>query len=657
MAPVSPRRIPVAFALAALFLALAAAPAFALKITTWNLLAYDQTTCAGRQPQFRTVMEAMNPDILIAQELNSAAGKDSFLVNVLNVVQPGEWAGSWLALGTEGGAIFWKPAKVSVTNISSVATGGPRPALVGLVKPVGYLKNPGWFRLYSIHLKAGRPDTTPSDSTTRRVECTSLRNTLNNTITTVIGTNFLVGGDTNFYGDWEGGYQRLTESQADNDGRCLDLYSMPGTWNQFAYRAVHTQCPCLSGCGTNFSGGGMDDRFDMILQSTSLRDGEGLDLLTTTYKAFGNDGLHYNDSIDGSGFNTAVPLAVATALRNAADHIPVVLELQLPAKTSAPHAFALGDAIVGATHALPLTVTNSGPAPADTLRYTLTAPAGFTAPAGSFKAASGVAGNAHSIALVTSTTGVKSGTLTVNSNDPDTLAKSVALSGRVLAHAVPSLDSAAVSTARSLDLGEYPAVGFPDGEVRVHNKDWGALQARLAVASATITGGAGRFSIPGGFTPELLSGTGRTWPVHFDAVGATTDSTYTATLTFGTADEALPGATALANLTVHVQARVSATGVEVASGALRFLPPRPNPARGTTEMAFELPAEMTVDLAVYDLGGRRLATLANGRMSPGQHAVRWDAGLADGRKTAAGLYFVRFTAGGLTRVSRLVLLP
>ncbi|MFN8586608.1 MAG: hypothetical protein U0704_02315 [Candidatus Eisenbacteria bacterium] len=638
-------------------LALAATPAFALKVATWNLLAYDQTTCVGRQDQFRTVMSAMNPDIVIAQELNSAAGKDSFLVNVLNVVQPGEWTAQWLALGTEGGAIFWKPAKVSVSNFATVATGGPRPALVGLVKPVGYLKNPGWFRLYSIHFKAGNPASTPADSTTRRVECTSLRNTLNNQVTTVVGTNFLVGGDTNFYGDWEGGYQRLTESQADNDGRCLDLYSMPGTWNQFAYRTVHTQCPCLSGCGPNFSGGGMDDRFDMILQSTSLRDGAGLDLIATGYKAFGNDGLHYNDSIDGGGFNTAVPLAVATALRNAADHIPVVLELQLPAKTGTPSAFALGDAIVGATHSLPLTVTNTGTVPADTLRYSLAAPAGFTAPAGSFKAASGVAGNAHAIGLVTATPGVLTGTLTVNANDPDTLAKSVQLSGRVLAHASASLDSAAVVTNASGDFGEHPAAGFTDLAVRVHNFGWTSLKARLSVNGAAITGGAGRFSIPGGFAGALLAGVGVTLPVHFDAVGATTDSTYTATLTLTGTDEALPGATAAAPLTVNLQARVSTAGVGDGPGALQFLPPRPNPARGIAEMAFELPREQAVDLAVYDLGGRRVQTLASGILGAGHHSVRWNTRTSDGRIAPAGLYFVRFQSGALSRVSRLVLLP
>lgn len=634
-----------------LALVLWTAPAHALRVATWNLWQYPETDLADRQPLFRTVIAAMDPDILIAQEINSAAGKDSFLTNVLNVVQPGQWVGSWLLLGTEGGAYFWKPAKVGIVNITSIATGGPRPVMVGLVKPVGYVKNDAWFRLYSIHLKAGSADTTM-----RRVECTSLRTTINNQITTVVGTNFLLGGDSNFYGSSEGGYIRLTESQADNDGRCFDHLVMPGVWNQFAYRFQHTQCPCLSGCRTGFSGGGMDDRFDLFLESASLRDGSGLDLLVSTYKAFGNDGNHYNESINTS-FNTAVPIAVANALRDASDHIPVVLDLQLPAKTSAPSQFALGDVIVGATHSLPLTVSNGGTTPADTLRYSLAAPAGFTVAGGPFKAASGVAGNAHPIGLLTGTVGAKAGTLVVTANDPDTLAKNVQLSARVLAHAAASLDSVAVLTSQSLDMGQHPAIGFPDAGVRVHNSGYGALQAQLVVTGASISGGAGRFSVPTGDLPVQLAGVGRTFPVHFDAAGATGDSTYTATLTFTTSDESLPGATAAAALTVNLQARVSAAGVEAGTGALSFLPPRPNPARAMAEMAFELPREMAVELAVYDLGGRLVRTLASGRLGAGTHSLRWDTQDLAGRKAAAGLYFVRFQAGGLSRVSRLVLLP
>ena len=48
------------------------------------------------------------------------------------------------------------------------------------------------------------------------------------------------------------------------------------------------------------------------------------------YGAYGNDGLHYNDSIDGGGVNFAVSLTIASALRQISDHLPVVATLQLP---------------------------------------------------------------------------------------------------------------------------------------------------------------------------------------------------------------------------------------------------------------------------------------------------------------------------------------
>src|SRR5262249_45833607 len=87
------------------------------------------------------------------------------------------------------------------------------------------------------------------DSSTRRIEATSLRTQLNNV---PAGTNFLVGGDTNIYGAYEGAYIRLTESQADNDGQGFDVLSMPGSWHSIAgYAANDTQSPCNTGC---FSG-------------------------------------------------------------------------------------------------------------------------------------------------------------------------------------------------------------------------------------------------------------------------------------------------------------------------------------------------------------------------------------------------------------------
>jgi hypothetical protein len=268
----------------------------------------------------------------------------------------------------------------------------------------------------------------------------------------------------------------------------------------------------------------------------------------------------------------------------------------------------------------------------------------------------------------TSAPGVKAGTVTLASNDNDTTSKVIALAGRVLAHAVPSLDSLVSLTAASLDFGDRATGTFADSTVRVFDPGFGPLQAHLLVTGATITGDP-RFAIAG-FAPVTLGATGQGWSVHFDDSAVATDSTYTATLTFATADEALSGATALAPLTVALRARVidANAGVGDRPLALRFLAPRPNPARASgAELAFELPRPTHVSLGVYDLGGRRVAALVQGVVGQGHHVLRWNAQDDAGQPVRAGLYFIRFeasgasgpgTAGpGFVRVSRLAILP
>ncbi|MEZ4691190.1 MAG: hypothetical protein R3A12_13915 [Ignavibacteria bacterium] len=48
----------------------------------------------------------------------------------------------------------------------------------------------------------------------------------------------------------------------------------------------------------NGATGGLDDRFDMILNSKAVKESGGIKFYLTTYKASGNDGNHYNDSIN-----------------------------------------------------------------------------------------------------------------------------------------------------------------------------------------------------------------------------------------------------------------------------------------------------------------------------------------------------------------------
>ena len=71
----------------------------------------------------------------------------------------------------------------------------------------------------------------------------------------------------------------------------------------------------------------------------------------------------------------------------------------------------------------------------------------------------------------------------------------------------------------------------------------------------------------------------------------------------------------------------------------------PNPFNPQTSISFVLPAATTVRLEVFDVEGRRVATLVDGKMPPGRHRVRWDGTDRNGRPVATGTYFYRLTAG------------
>ena len=56
----------------------------------------------------------------------------------------------------------------------------------------------------------------------------------------------------------------------------------------------------------------------------------------------------------------------------------------------------------------------------------------------------------------------------------------------------------------------------------------------------------------------------------------------------------------------------------------QLLPSRPNPARVTSEIRFLVPAACTVDVALFDLAGRQIRSLASGEVELGEHDIRWD---------------------------------
>lgn len=81
----------------------------------------------------------------------------------------------------------------------------------------------------------------------------------------------------------------------------------------------------------------------------------------------------------------------------------------------------------------------------------------------------------------------------------------------------------------------------------------------------------------------------------------------------------------------------------------------PNPFSSGTAVRCRNGSAGPVRLAVYDLQGRLVRTLADGWRPAGTFEASWDGRDDRGRRLAAGTYLVRFSAGGTARAGKLLL--
>jgi hypothetical protein len=86
------------------------------------------------------------------------------------------------------------------------------------------------------------------------------------------------------------------------------------------------------------------------------------------------------------------------------------------------------------------------------------------------------------------------------------------------------------------------------------------------------------------------------------------------------------------------------------------LPIAPNPSHGRIRFALSIARRQSLDLSIYDLAGRRVATLCNGVLEAGNHPFEWDGVTTDDHPASAGIYLVRFRGDDLTQTRRVCLL-
>jgi parallel beta-helix repeat protein len=78
----------------------------------------------------------------------------------------------------------------------------------------------------------------------------------------------------------------------------------------------------------------------------------------------------------------------------------------------------------------------------------------------------------------------------------------------------------------------------------------------------------------------------------------------------------------------------------------------PNPFNSSVALRFELSEDREIELKIFDISGREVASIVNGQWSMGEHSVVWNA-----EGMPSGMYFIRLmVGGGQSMVQKVVLM-
>lgn len=75
----------------------------------------------------------------------------------------------------------------------------------------------------------------------------------------------------------------------------------------------------------------------------------------------------------------------------------------------------------------------------------------------------------------------------------------------------------------------------------------------------------------------------------------------------------------------------------------------PNPFNPATTIDFTIPRAARTDLSIYDILGRKIATVLNNDVDAGHHRLQWDSS-----RIASGVYFYRITSGSFTDTKKMI---
>lgn len=303
-----------------------------IRLMSYNLLNFPEPNPAGKEDTLASILAFHPVDLLLVQEMRFQTGVDLILNNSLNINGETRFSpATWVPMQSNPNSthklqqmLFYDHEKFILHNESYVLTQSR-----DLNNYTLYLNDPDlsvtqdttWLDIYVIHLKSSQ------GSTNVQIRANMVDSLLQHIASKPSDRNVIVAGDFNVYTGSEPAFQNLID--AGNHVVLNDPINTVGDWHANpTYAEVHTQSTRISRIFNDGAGGGMDDRFDHVLLSSSLMNGsEGISYLSGTFEALGNSGDCYDVNITSCS-NSQTPQNILWSLYYMSDHLPIVLDLE-----------------------------------------------------------------------------------------------------------------------------------------------------------------------------------------------------------------------------------------------------------------------------------------------------------------------------------------
>ena len=325
-----------------------------IKAMMYNILNYsDSEISQNKTPFLSTILNEVNPDLLMVCEVVDEIGSDFLFENAIipfnEDFEKAPFEENQSGSNSLQQMVYYNSKKL-ILEESKVITADTRDInqFTFKINTENAENNPVRMEVFVTHLKAS------TGTSNRQRRLTSIQSFVSYTNTIANDSYVLFAGDFNFYTSNEEGYQYLIDDR--NPIIMIDPIDRPAPpfpddgvdyfyyenydstyfWNNSSFADIHTQSTRTSNSGLiddSGSTGGLDDRFDFIMMSENFNTSSDLFYVNGSYQEIGNNGNCYNSFLSNTNCSGTYSQTLRNALIEFSDHLPVVMEIETPENT------------------------------------------------------------------------------------------------------------------------------------------------------------------------------------------------------------------------------------------------------------------------------------------------------------------------------------